>query len=120
RFPGRDLDGLMRLMWQRHGSGERYEAGEPYTVADIERALADYTGDAAFAGDFFDRFVRGSDAPDYASLLRHAGVSVQQPNLGRASIGQVQVRADEDGALVASPPAAGSPLHDAGIGSGDR
>lgn len=120
RFPGRDLDGLMRMMWERHGIGARYEIGRGYAVADIEQALADHVGDAGFAREFFDRFVRGSEAPDYTTLLRHAGLVVQQPNLARASIGQVQVSIDADGAQVGSPPVAGSPLYDAGIGADDR
>ncbi|HRP08910.1 MAG TPA: PDZ domain-containing protein, partial [Gemmatimonadales bacterium] len=120
RFAGKDLDGLMRLMWQRHGIGQRYETGRPYSVDDIERALADYTGNAAFAREFFTRFVRGSEAPDYATLLAYAGLVLHQASLDRPTIGQVQVRVAENGATVASPPVADSPLHDAGIGAGDR
>ena len=41
---GKTLDGLMRLMWTRYGKTEI-----PYTVDDIRQALADLTGDAAFA-----------------------------------------------------------------------
>ena len=40
----------MRALWQQYGKPE-----VPYTMADLERALAELTGDAAFAADFFDR-----------------------------------------------------------------
>ena len=120
RYAGRTLDGLMRLAWQRFGAGGRYQVKHPYTVDDLEHLLAEYVGDAGFARDFFARYVRGSEAPDYAPLLAQAGFILRHPNAERAWVGSAQLRHGEDGTLVASPPAAGSPLYAAGIGSGDR
>ncbi len=119
-FEGRDLDGLMRLMWQRHGAGGRYEVPRPYVVDDIERALADYTGDSEFARNFFAHYVRGSDAPDYGPLLAQAGMLVRPVAPEVASVGASGLRYTDDGVVVNAPPAAGSPLYLAGIGSGDR
>jgi predicted metalloprotease with PDZ domain len=120
RFAGKDLDGLMRLMWQRHGAGGRYEVPRPYVVDDIERALADYTGDATFAREFFARFIRGRESPDFARLLAQAGMTVRQVSAESAWIGGSNLRFGQEGVTVVSPPAEGTPLFKAGIGSGDR
>ena len=44
----------------------------PYTAADVERAIAEVVGDAAFAADLMRRFVQGHEVMDY-KRLRHAG-----------------------------------------------
>jgi len=49
----------------------------PYTMDDLEATLADVVGDRAFAKDFFSRYIRGRDAPDYPRLLLPAGFVVQ-------------------------------------------
>lgn len=120
RFPGRSLDGYMRQMWQRYGAGARYEVPRPYTVDDLERELGAYTGDAAWARDFFARHVRRGDAPDYPALLAQAGIAVRPANPGDAWLGQVFLEYGADGATVESYSQVGSPLHRAGIARGDR
>lgn len=118
RFPGKDLDGLFRLIWTRHGAGGRYAVPRPYTVDDLERALADYTGDAAFAGDFFARYVRGQDVPDYAALLAPAGF-VLRARPGGGTLGAVPMRVDSTGATVQGSTLIGTPLYEAGVELGD-
>ncbi len=110
RFEGVTLDHLMREMWRAHGSPEI-----PYDVDDVEAALARVTGDAAFAADFFRRFVRGREAPDYGALLREAGIAWEPARPGAAWIGPLQLRADPDGAVVNGTPRLGSPLYEAGL-----
>jgi predicted metalloprotease with PDZ domain len=119
RFPGKDLDGYFRLLWARHGAGGRYAVPRPYAVDDLERALADYTGDAAFAEDFFLRHVHGQDVPDYAALLAPAGFTVR-PRSGGGTLGAVALAFDSTGAEVQGSTLIGTPLYEAGLEAGDR
>lgn len=116
RWDGLTLDHVMREMWRRHGAVE-----VPYVVSDIEDALATVTGDEAFARDFFDRYVRGREAPDYARLLPGFGVSLGVARPESAWIGSLgPIAADEDGARLTGTPLLGSPLYMAGLDRGDR
>jgi predicted metalloprotease with PDZ domain len=115
RFEGVTLDHLMREMWLRHGLTEH-----PYVVDDIEAALSTVTGDAAFAADFFDRFVRGREAPDYRALLAPGGIEVAAARPEAAWLGPLRLTFEPGGAVVPSTPLEGSPLYEAGIDSGDR
>jgi predicted metalloprotease with PDZ domain len=112
---GLTLDDLMREMWRRHGATER-----PYVVADVESALAAVTGDPADARDFFDRYVRGREAPDYGSLLAAMGVDYSDRGTGPTRLTEATLRFEDGGALVASNTLAGDPLYEAGVDRGDR
>lgn len=109
------LDGYMRLVWENFGVPET-----PYTVGDLERALAEFTDDESFARDFFDRYIRGSEVPDYAELLAHAGLLLRPFNPGGSFLGIVNLRYDEDGATINSGTRIGSPLYEAGLDRRDR
>ena len=50
----------------------------PYTTDDAQARLAEVSGDAAFARDFFDRYIRGREVADYARLLQRAGFVGQE------------------------------------------
>ena len=115
RFGGVTADHLMREMWVAHGVRE-----VPYTVADIEAALARVSGDAAFAADFFDRYVRGRDAPDFPSLLAAAGIEVGPARPDAAWLGPIQMRFGDGAPVVQATPLEDTPLYDAGIDRGDR
>lgn len=120
RFPGKSLDGFMRLMWERFGRADgRYAVPRPYTVDDLEATLGAYTGDAAFARDFFARFIRGRDVVDYATLLSQAGFVLRPSNAGAAFFGLVNLDYEAEGARVVSGTQVGSPLYDAGVERGD-
>ncbi len=121
RYPGKSLDGFMRLMWRRFGRNERpFVIRQPYTVDDIQRTLGEYVGDPAFAADFFRRYVHGSDAPDFAVLLAQAGVLLRQAHPNEAWLGQPRMRYDSAGAEVMSSSMLGTPLYQAGVDRGDR
>ncbi len=121
RFRGRSLDGFFRRMWERHGRNDRpYAVARPYALADLERELADYAGDAAWARQFFARHVRGGFTADYGELLAHAGFLVRPAGPGAASLGLVRLRFDSAGAQVAGNTPVESPLHAAGVDRGDR
>ena len=111
----------MRLMWERFGRPtRRYAVRRPYTVDDLERTLGEYAGDATFARDFFKRYVRGREVPDFAALLARAGMRVAPSGPGGAYAGPLVLASDSTGTTVASPAIAGTPVHAAGLELGDR
>src|SRR5262245_25067052 len=74
------LDDYMRRLWQVYGKPPDPRPGyvaKPYTLSNLRTELATLTGDARFAGDFFDRFVQGRKVADYAKLLNLAGFVVR-------------------------------------------
>lgn len=115
RFGGVTADHLMREMWRTHGVPE-----DPYDVAEVEAALARVTGDAGFARDFFDRYVRGREAPDYATLLGSVGIDLGPARPGRAWLDPLTVRFEDGAATVLATPLLDSPLYEAGVDRGDR
>jgi predicted metalloprotease with PDZ domain len=120
RFQGKTLDGFMRAMWERYGRNERpFTVKRPYTVDDLERTLGEYVGDAAWARDFFAKYVRGRDVVDYARLLAQAGFLVRAAHPGAGTLGQVPVQFDSAGARVIGPTLVGTPIYDAGVERGD-
>ncbi len=121
RFEGKTLDGYMRLMWERFGRPKRrYTVLRPYTTDDLQRTLASYSGDSAFARDFFTKYVRGRDVPDYAALLEQAGMRVRPLRPNAAFAGPVALQPDSAGATVALGTMAGTPLYEAGVDRGDQ
>jgi len=115
RFPGKSLDGFMRTMWQRHGATER-----SYRISDAEAALAAYSGDPAFATAFFDRSIRGDALPDFAPLLRQAGLTLQRADPTAGWIGNSSASAEGASVTLDQSPAQGTPLYQAGLERGDR
>jgi len=120
------LDDYMRAMWRVHGKPGGSRPGyvdRPYTMADAEARLAEVSGDAAFARDFFARYVQGHDLADYPRLLLQAGL-VPRPGragrAGRARLGDVQLDDRGGSARVASPPPSGSPAYAAGLDVDDE
>lgn len=115
RFPGVTLDHVMREMWRTHGL-----TFENYDVAEIQAALARVSEDSRFAADFFDAYVRGREAPDYAALLAAAGIAVAPGRPDTPWLGQLALRYEEGGATLLATPLLDTPLHEAGVDSGDR
>jgi predicted metalloprotease with PDZ domain len=113
RYDGRTLDGFMRAMWEQYGKPER-----PYVLDDLQRTLGAYTGDPAFAANFFARFIRGREVADYETLLGEAGFLLRKAHPGRAWLG-VSLEERDGEAVVASRALAGSPAYEAGLEEGD-
>jgi predicted metalloprotease with PDZ domain len=111
------LDDFMRAMWRMHGkpggSREGY-VDRPYTIDDAERRLAEVSGDAGFAREFFAKYVHGRDVPDFARLLQPAGFVVRRANAGRAWWGDIRID-PKNGARIAAPPLATTPAYKAGL-----
>ena len=116
------LDDFMRAMWRTHGEPGGPAPGlvaRPYTVRDSRARLAEVSGDARFADDFFSRYVEGHEAPDYARLLRRAGLLLRRRAAGQAWIGNLTVENDPQGIRLTRLSAPGSPAHAAGLDEGD-
>jgi predicted metalloprotease with PDZ domain len=128
----RTLDDYMRLLWTQFGKPDEPSPGlvaRPYSLKDLRDALASLTGDRKFADDFFDRYVEGREAPDYARLLGLAGYRLDMAPAGKGWIGSANVSETASGLAIGTPgPNAvprqvpvpfDTPLYDAGIDSGD-
>jgi predicted metalloprotease with PDZ domain len=87
------LDDFMRQMWRIHGKPEPARPGyadRPYTIDDVESALASVDGDRAFARDFVERYIKGRELADYARLLAFAGFTVRPLGAGRLEVVAVE------------------------------
>ena len=75
------LDEVMRVLWRdfgRPGGREIGSVDRPYTAADIQRAIAQVTGDKALAAALMARYVEGHEVMDYHRLLERAGLIVRE------------------------------------------
>ena len=122
------LDDYMKLLWQQHGKPGGPVPGvvaKPYTLKDLREHLTTVSGNRKFADDFFDKYIEGREAPDYARLLALAGYALQMAPNGKGWIGNAPVRESPDGLAVGaggprpSPVPFNTPVYDAGIDSGD-
>ena len=116
------LDDFMRAMWRVHGkpggSREGY-VDRPYTSDDGEARLAEVSGDAAFARDFFERYIRGREAADYVRLLHRGGFVVRKRDAGRAWWGDITIDTRTDGARIGALVPSNAPAYAAGIDQDD-
>ncbi len=111
------LDDFMRAMWREHGRPGGTRQGyvdRPYAAADAERRLAEISGGAVFARDFFNRYIRGRELVDYAALVQPAGFFLRRVFPGRAWWGDVRLEL-RDGVRVAATPSANTPAYIAGV-----
>lgn len=69
-----NLDSFMKILWNKYGKSEK-----PYTVKDIEAALIKYAG-TEFAENFFNKYIYGSQMPDYKNLFATVGVHISTNN----------------------------------------
>lgn len=127
------LDDYMKLLWKEHGKPGGPVPGivaKPYSLKDLRDHLATLTGNRKFADDFFDKYVEGRDAPDYARLLAPAGYTLQMAPAGKGWVGNVNVSETPDGLAVGgggrgggggrpSPVPFNTPIYNAGIDTGD-
>jgi predicted metalloprotease with PDZ domain len=117
------LDDFMRAMWRAHGKPGGSRPGyvdRPYTMADAEARLAEVSRDAAFARDFFARYIQGHEVADYARLLHRAGLLLRKPSPGRAWWGDPAYRTDDGVVRIASTPAIDTPMYAAGLDVDDE
>lgn len=116
------LDDFMRAMWRVHGKPGGTREGyvdRPYTIDDAEARLGEVTGDAAFASDFFSRYIRGREIADYRRLLLAAGFVVRNVRARGAWWGDVDFESRGDGARVSALVAPSWPIAAAGMDQDD-
>ena len=116
------LDDFMRAMWRTFGKPGGRLMGyvdRPYTLDDVKATLASVAGDAAFAQDFFSRYIQGHEIVDYASLLARAGFVMRPAAPGQAYAGRFPLEDAGNGARVAALVPAGSPAYLAGLDRDD-
>ncbi|HSP15628.1 MAG TPA: PDZ domain-containing protein [Thermoanaerobaculia bacterium] len=102
----KSLDDVMRILWR---------AGKPLDEAGFERAVASVCD----AGDFFDRYVHGTDPLPYEELLGTAGVCIEwSPQQTEPSLGAT-LRSD-DGRLTVVSALRGGAAMNAGLLAGDE
>ena len=112
----------MRAMWRVHGKPGGARPGyvdRPYTLDDAEARLAEVSGDAAFARDFFDRYIHGREVADYRRLLRAPGSCCGRRDAGRAWWGDVQIDTRANSAHVAAVVPSNAPAYAAGFDEDD-
>ena len=86
---------------------------------DVKAALAAVSGDAAFAEDFFARYIEGREVMEYAPLLNRAGFVLRRRAAGRAWAGPLRTQDTQTGARVVSDTLFGSPAYLAGLDRDD-
>lgn len=109
-----DLDALMRLLWQRFGKRE-----QPYQLADLQQALSEISGDAAFATNFFSSSIYHSALPDFTPLFANQGLLLAARRVDQAWLGPLNLQVSGDALLVAGAARHGSPWAVAGVSEGD-
>jgi predicted metalloprotease with PDZ domain len=109
------LDTMMRRVWEMHGKTE-----QPYSSDDLRDALAHVTGDVEFAEDFFARYIKGQELPDFVALLDNAGLTYRLANEGAASAGPVSFEFDGKAAIIQQNTIIATPLYLAGLDRGDQ
>lgn len=117
------LDDFMRAMWKAHGKPGGSApglVGKPYTIADARARLAEVSGDAAFAADFFAKYIEGTERIDYAPLLLQAGYILRKANAGQATMGVLPFDRDGGSLKLTGSTAIGSPAYAAGLDRGDE
>ena len=103
------LDDYMRALWKAHGKPEI-----AYTMADLERVLAQLTNSQTFAAKFFTSYVHGTAKEDYASLLLNAGFILRKSSEGKAYTGLGKL-SFEDGKATVGQTVKGTPAYAAGL-----
>ncbi len=112
------LDHFMRALWRKHGQpGGRLPGyvDNPYTLADARNTLAEVAGSAAFANDFFARYIEGHEVAEYPRLLARAGLILRPRSPGQGYAGDLRLQDVRGTVRVAAPVPFGSPAYVAGL-----
>jgi len=112
----------MRALWRVHGKPGGPAPGlvaKPYTLRDLRDRLAEVSGSRSFANDFFDKYVEGREAVDYAPLVERAGFVLRRRNPGAAWMGSFGIDAGAHGAVIATLVPPGTSAYAAGLEQDD-
>jgi predicted metalloprotease with PDZ domain len=114
QFPGKSLDDWMRTMWKEHPDVQK-----PYTLEDLQTALAHATGSPDFAARVFQQHVYGMEPMPYGELLSHAGMLVRKSSAGKGWIGGASFDFSDKGVTISTGTLRETPLYVAGLDKGD-
>jgi predicted metalloprotease with PDZ domain len=114
-FPGKSLDDWMKAMWREHPDADR-----PYTLEDLQKTLAEATGDKSFAADIFQRHIYAKEPMPYEELLARAGFSLDKRRGATPWIGNQNLNFSGRGVEIMTATMRDSPLYNAGLDRGDR
>ena len=106
----RSLDDVVRLLWQEHGSGQGMEEDA------VERAVAR----VADVGDFFARYVEGTEPLPYEELFTAAGITFASAPREPESASLGAKLKMHDGLLIVDGVIRGGAGMDAGLLPGDE
>ena len=108
------LDDYMKALWKAHGKTEI-----AYTMANLEKVLADVTKSADFAKIFFTQYIYGAEKADFAKLLAPAGYVFKRAKATEAWLGDVKFTARDNKLVISSAVIKETPLYLSGLESGD-
>jgi predicted metalloprotease with PDZ domain len=106
----RSLDDVLRLLWQEHGSGKGLEEDA------VERAVARVAG----VGDFFARYVEGTEPLPYEELFTAAGITFASAPREPESASLGAKLKMHDGLVIVESVIRGGSGMDAGLLPGDE
>ena len=112
------LDDFMRALWEKYGRPGTRTPGyveTPYTLDNLKSVLAAVANDAAFAEDFFARYIHGREVVDFKQLLAKAGLTLRLRSAGRAWAGALQTENGQNGVRVTGDVPFASPAYGAGL-----
>ena len=112
----KSLDDAMVLLWKRYGQGRDATADEKGFTGDcVKKLLEEVSG--LDLGDFYRRFVHGTDELDIAPALEDFGITAADSNKGAASLNMRITRQGSD--TVIANVYEGGAAHRAGLAAGD-
>ena len=112
------LDDFMRALWERYGKPGTRVPGyveTPYTLGDVKALLGSFTGDAAFANEFFAHYIEGHDVVEFDRLLKRAGIVMRRRTPGRGWAGDLRWQETPTGVRIVDDVPSGSPAYKAGL-----
>lgn len=105
-----NLDDFMKLVWQKYGRSE-----VAYKIEDLENLLQQYAG-KDFSSNFFNKYIYGSNMPNYQALFESTGIELEQQK--ENYIG-VSLQETKKGLMINRNTFKGSPAYKAGLTEGD-
>lgn len=111
----KSLDDYMKTLWVKHGKPEI-----PYTMQDLQSALAATTGDSKHATSFFEKYIFNNKPYNYATALAKFGIIMKQREPDKANIGQNRLEEKQGKLVVSGNTTVGTSLYNAGIDSKDE
>jgi len=107
-----NLDGYMKLIWQKHGKTE-----VPYSKENLLTSLQEYAGDD-FANNFFKKYIDDSKIPDYKKLFADFGIIINA-NSEKSHLG-ASIKFDKhNNAIISNYSKQGTPIYKAGLDKND-